>query len=102
MTTHRGDQHRRAEAVDPAHALVPRDAVGEDDVEREEHGVGEGEGDAERLARQLDVGEQVDAGTASASAAALRGVRAPSAASAITGRNSIAATVPSGSRSMAM
>ena len=34
-------------------------------------------------------------------AAALRGVLAPIAASAITGRNSIAATVPSGRRSMA-
>ena len=39
--------------------------------------------------------------TASASAAAFRHVRVPSAASAITGRNSIAATVPSGSRSIA-
>ena len=49
-----------------------------------------------------DPGQQVDAGgTASASAAALRRVRAPIAASAITGRNSIAATVASGSRSIA-
>jgi hypothetical protein len=39
--------------------------------------------------------------TASASAAALRGVLAPRAASSTTGTNSTAATVPSGSRSMA-
>jgi hypothetical protein len=40
--------------------------------------------------------------TAAASATPLRAVRIPSAASTITGRNSIAATVPSGSRSIAM
>ena len=40
--------------------------------------------------------------TAIASAIRLRGVRIPSAASTITGRNSIAATVPSGSRSIAL
>jgi hypothetical protein len=40
-------------------------------------------------------------GAASASARTLRALRAPSAASAMTGTNSIAATVASGSRSMA-
>ena len=37
------------------------DAVREDDVEREERGVGEGERDPDGLGRELDVGEQVDA-----------------------------------------
>ena len=40
-------------------------------------------------------------GTARASAARLRGVRVPSAARRMTGRNSMAATVPRGRRSMA-
>ena len=90
------------EAARPSMPLAPRDAVAEHDVEREQPGVGEGERDAERLALEPHVREQVDAErTATSSAAALRRVRAPAAASAITGRNSIAATVPSGSRSMA-
>ncbi len=59
---HGGDQHRRGQPVDPADRRAARDAVREDDVEREEGGVGEREGDADGLALELDVGEQVDAG----------------------------------------
>ena len=94
----RGD-HRRREPVQPA-AL--RHAVAEHDVEREERGVGEREGEPERLALEPDPGERVDAadGEQRARRRCAR-VRAPSAASAITGRNSIAATVASGSRSIA-
>ena len=79
-----------------------RHAVGEHDVEREQAGVGERERDAERLALELDAGEQVDArhreqrARRRCAACARR-----AAASAITGRNSIAATVPSGRRSIA-
>ena len=79
-----------------------REAVREHDVEREERRVREREGDADRLALELDVGQQVDADDRERRArATFRGVRAPRAASRITGRNSIAATVPSGSRSIA-
>ena len=38
-----------------------REAVGEHDVEREQRGVGEGEREADRLALELDVGQEVDA-----------------------------------------
>ena len=89
------------ERVDAARPRASRDAVAEHDVEREQGRVRDREGDAERLAAEHDVGEQVDAGNGESSAAPFRRVRAPSAASAITGRNSIAATVPSGSRSIA-
>ena len=75
--------------------------MAEDDVRGEEDGVRERERDAERLALEPDVGEEVDAADGEGERGALRAVRAPSAASAITGRNSIAATVPSGSRSIA-
>ena len=51
-------------------------------------------------ARRTSVSRYTPA-TASSRANALRRVRPPAAASAITGRNSIAATVPSGSRSIA-
>ena len=75
---------------------------GEHDVEREQRRVGERERDAERLACELHVGEQVDARHRERERRArCARVRAPSAASTITGRNSIAATVPSGSRSIA-
>ena len=96
-----GDEHRRAEAVDPAHPAVLGDAVGEDDVGREQGGVREGER-PHRLALDAHVGQQIDTGDGRARATALRAVRIPTAASAMTGRNSIAATVPSGRRSMAM
>ena len=55
-------QHRGGEAVDPAERRLPRDAVAEDDVEREERRVREREGEAERLGDEEHVGEEVDAG----------------------------------------
>ena len=85
----------------PLDALALRDPVAEDDVRGEEDGVRERERDADRLALELDVGEQVDAADGERERGGVPRVRAPSAASAITGRNSIAATVPSGSRSIA-
>ena len=45
---HRRDHHRSGEAVDAAQAGVLGDAVGKDDVEREEDGVRDREGHAER------------------------------------------------------
>ena len=56
------DEHRRAERVDPARLAAASDAVPEHDVEREEDGVRECERNAERLALEPDVREQVDAG----------------------------------------
>ena len=50
VTDDRGDEHGRAEAVDPAAAAARGGAVGEHDVEREQRGVGEREGEPERLA----------------------------------------------------
>ncbi len=96
-----GHEHRGGQAVDAAQLLESRDPVREHDVDREQRRVGEGEADAERLALDPHAGQQIDARHRQRSAAALRAVRAPSAASTITGRNSIAATVPSGSRSIA-
>jgi hypothetical protein len=59
----RGDQHRRAEPVDPG---VPRagvrDPVAEDDVEHEQGAVGEGEDEPERLPGEADHGDRGDAG----------------------------------------
>ena len=55
------DQHRGRQAVDPADALALRDAVAEDDVRGEEDGVRQRERNADRLALELDVGEEVDA-----------------------------------------
>ena len=78
-----------------------RDAVREDDVGREEDGVREGEGHARRLALQLHVDKRVDADDGKEEREEVAGVRMPIAARTITGRNSIAATVPSGSRSIA-
>ena len=86
----------------PLTSLVLRHAVGEHDVEREQHRVGERQGHPERLAGELDVGEQVHAGHRDQQGGEVAPACArPRAASTITGRNSIAATVPSGSRSMA-
>ena len=58
---HGRDQHRCARASMPAPA--PRSATrrAEDDVDREQHGVGGGEDHAERLAGEHDVREQIDA-----------------------------------------
>jgi hypothetical protein len=54
----RGDQHGRAEPVDPR-ALRPgvRYPVAEDDVEHEQGAVGEGESEPERLPGQADHGD---------------------------------------------
>ena len=95
---HERRDHRRGEPVEPR-AL--RHAVPEHDVEREEARVREREDEAERLAREPEAGEQVDADDGQREREPVARVRAPSAASAMTGRNSIAATVPSGSRSIA-
>ena len=51
----------RTERIDSARPGEPGDAVPEHDVEREEGGVREREGDAERLPGEHDVCEQVDA-----------------------------------------
>ena len=51
-------------AASPSMPLIPGmlgDPVGEDDVEREERGVGEGERHPDGLGGELDVGEQVHA-----------------------------------------
>ena len=71
--------------------------MSEDDVEGEEGGVREGEGDAERLSFDADVGEQVDAADCrDESERVAPRARLRLRANAITGRNSIAATVPRG------
>ena len=57
-----GDEHRRAEAVDSAHPAEPGDAVGEDDVGREQARVREGERDPDRLALDAHVREQINTG----------------------------------------
>ena len=62
----RDDHDRDAASPPPARRCPPdvvalRDAVGEHDVGREQHRVGERERHAERLAGELHVGEQVDA-----------------------------------------
>ena len=101
VTADQRDQHRAGQAVDPA-IPGPRDPVGEHDVGGEQAGVGQRERDAERLALELHAGEQVDAGDGERERGGVARVRAPIAASTITGRNSIAATVASGSRSIAM
>ena len=46
------DEHRRTEPVDPVQRRVPRHAVREDDVEREQPGVREREGDADAARRR--------------------------------------------------
>ncbi len=56
-----GDEHREAEPVDAGDGGMARGAVREHDVEREQSGVGEGERHAERLALEVDAGEEVDA-----------------------------------------
>jgi len=74
--------------------------VPQDDVEREEGRVGEGEG--ELLTREPDAGEHVDApAPASSNASALRRVRTPTAARQIGPMNSMAATVLNGNLSIA-
>ena len=57
-----GEQHRRRQAVDPAQYRPAGDTMREDDVHREEPGVREGERDADRLAEDTHVRQQVDAG----------------------------------------
>jgi hypothetical protein len=54
-----GEQHGQCQAVHPAHVRALRHPVAENDVEREQDGVGRGEGEAERLRDQADVREQV-------------------------------------------
>jgi hypothetical protein len=56
---HRGDRHGRPQAVDPAGPRMVRggrvgDPVAEHDVQHEQHAVGEGEGEPERLPGQPD------------------------------------------------
>ena len=97
---HERDEHRRRQPVD-ARDRGRSDAVREHDVGREQAGVRQRERHAERLDLELHAGEQVHARHGQRERRALRLERAPSAASAITGRNSIAATVASGSRSIA-
>ena len=94
------DEHRRREPVDSTERRQPRDAVAEHDVEGEER-VCECERDPSGSATSRTSVRRYTPATAAASASPFRAVRSPSAASAITGRNSIAATVPSGSRSIA-
>ncbi len=55
-----GDDHGRGEPVDPAHPTLGH-PVRQHDVRREEPGVEEREQDADRLALEPHVGEQVDA-----------------------------------------
>ena len=55
------DEHGGAEPVDPVERGVPRDAVRKHDVQREQCSVRERERDADRLALEHHVGEQVDA-----------------------------------------
>ena len=102
VATTQRDEHGGGEPVDPGHRPVLRHAVRDDDVEGEERRVGEGERQPDRLGRELDVREQVDAADGEHERGAVPErprARAPRAGS--PGRNSIAATVPSGSRSMA-
>ena len=55
------DEHRRGQAVDPAHLLSLSDPVTEHDVDGEQQRVGECERHAHRLALEPDVREQIDA-----------------------------------------
>ena len=58
----RGDEHREREAVDAPDRRAARQAVREDDVEGEQPGVDERQGEADRLGSEADVDEHVHAG----------------------------------------
>ena len=99
---HRGDEHRRGERVDPAE-LRPLGDAGRRARCRQRRSAALAKAKARPrgcASIRMPV-RRWTPGTASTSVPAFRGVRAPSAASRMTGRNSIAATVPSGSRSIA-
>ena len=97
------EQHCRGEAVDPSHRRAPGNAVGQDDVGGEQRSVRERERDADRLALEAHVGEQVDAdGRRRDRGDVATPCARRAAASAIGPMNSIAATVASGSRSIEM
>ena len=73
----------------------------QDDVEREEGRVGEGEGEPERLTREPDAGEQIDAGTGEQQCECVTTSADATAARQIGPMNSMAATVLNGNLSIA-
>ena len=90
------------EPVDAGRAAIGRDAVAEHDVEHEQRAIGEGEQVAERLARDAHVGQQIDAGHRRDQRREIaRRAQARRPPAPIGPRNSIAPTVPSGSRAIA-